>query len=56
VRPDGPGCSTSSTIRRWQALSSGQKTLLRMGPVNQRRIKARLAEIRRLVTAGSVPR
>jgi Protein of unknown function (DUF3014) len=35
-----------------QALSSGQKTLLRMGPVNQRRIKARLAEIRRLVTAG----
>ena len=39
-----------------QALSSGQKTLLRMGPVNQRRIKTKLAEIRRLVTAGSVPR
>jgi hypothetical protein len=39
-----------------QALSSGQKTMLRMGPVNQRRLKARLAEIRRLVTARTVPR
>jgi hypothetical protein len=39
-----------------QALSSGQKTLLRMGPVNQRRLKAKLAEIRRLVTAGAAPR
>lgn len=39
-----------------QSLSSGQRTLLRMGPVNQRRVKAKLAEIRRLVTAGTVPR
>jgi len=39
-----------------QALSSGQKTLLRMGPVNQRRLKAKLIELRRLVTAGTVPR
>jgi hypothetical protein len=37
-------------------LSAGQRTLLRMGPVNQRRLKAKLAEIRRLVTASTVPR
>jgi len=40
-----------------QSLSHGQKILLRMGPVNQRRVKAKLAEIRRLVTAGgAMPR
>ena len=39
-----------------QALSSGQKTMLRMGPVNQRRLKAKLAEIRRLVTTPAAPR
>jgi hypothetical protein len=33
-----------------QSLSAGQKILLRMGPVNERRTKAKLAEIRRLVT------
>lgn len=33
------------------ALSSGQRILLRMGPVNERRVKARLAEFRRLITA-----
>lgn len=39
-----------------QSLSAGQKIMLRMGPVNERRLKSRLAEIRRLVTAGGVPR
>jgi hypothetical protein len=39
-----------------QSLSSGQRTLLRMGPVYQRRVKAKLAEIRGLVTAGTLPR
>jgi hypothetical protein len=39
-----------------QALSSGQRTLLRMGPVNQRRVKARLVAIRRLIISGAVPR
>jgi hypothetical protein len=34
-----------------QSLAPGQKLLLRMGPVNQRRVKQRLAEIRRLVAA-----
>lgn len=32
-----------------QQLTSGQKLLLRLGPVNERRVKARLAEFRRLV-------
>ena len=35
-----------------QSLSAGQKLLLRMGPVNERRVKTRLIEFRRLVTAG----
>ena len=39
-----------------QSLSAGQKILLRMGPVNERRMKSKLVEIRRLVTAGSLPR
>lgn len=39
-----------------QSLSAGQKILLRMGPVNERRMKSKLVEIRRLVTANSVPR
>ena len=39
-----------------QSLSAGQRMLLRMGPVNERRMKAKLAEIRRLVTAGALPR
>jgi hypothetical protein len=38
-----------------QSLSAGQRILLRMGPVNERRMKAKLAEIRRLVTAGALP-
>jgi hypothetical protein len=36
-----------------QALTAGQKLLLRMGPVNQRRVKGKLEEIRRLVTTPS---
>jgi hypothetical protein len=39
-----------------QSLAAGQKILLRMGPVNERRVKARLAELRRLLTARAVPR
>jgi hypothetical protein len=39
-----------------QSLSAGQKLLLRMGPVNERRVQTRLAEVRRLLTAGAVPR
>lgn len=35
-----------------QSLSAGQKILLRMGPVNERRVKTKLAEFRRLVTGA----
>lgn len=34
-------------------LSSGQKMLLRMGPVNHRRLNAKLVEIRRLISSGA---
>lgn len=40
-----------------QALSSGQKMLLRMGPDNARRLKAVLTDVRkRVATGGAVPR
>ncbi len=38
-----------------QSLSAGQRVLLRMGPVNERRVKARLVEFRRLI-AGEAGR
>lgn len=34
-----------------QALSAGQRIMLRIGPVNERRAKARLAELRKLIAA-----
>lgn len=34
-----------------QSLSAGQRTLLRMGSVNERRVKVRLAELRRLLAS-----
>ncbi|KQP12536.1 DUF3014 domain-containing protein [Pseudorhodoferax sp. Leaf267] len=39
-----------------QALSSGQKMLVRMGPANQKRAKKLLAELRRHVASGAVAR
>ncbi|MHA7601762.1 DUF3014 domain-containing protein [Alicycliphilus sp. T452] len=41
---------------RLEALSSGQKMLVRMGPENARRLKAVLAELRRRVATGDVAR
>jgi hypothetical protein len=37
-----------------KSLSAGQKMLLRMGPVNQQRLKAKLTEVRRLVSGGAL--
>jgi Protein of unknown function (DUF3014) len=37
-----------------RSLSAGQKMLLRTGPVNQRRLRAKLQEIRRLVSGGGL--
>ena len=39
-----------------QSLSAGQRVLLRMGPVNERRVKARLTEFRRLVAGDAARR
>ena len=39
-----------------EGLSSGQKILLRMGRENERRLKAKLAEIRKLIAAEKVSR
>lgn len=38
-----------------QSLHAGQKILLRMGPVNERRVKIKLAEFRRLVASARKP-
>jgi len=37
-----------------ESLSAGQKMLVRMGPVNERRMKAKLSEFRRQVATGAV--
>jgi hypothetical protein len=39
-----------------EALSAGQKMLLRMGPVNARRLKAKLTDIRHHIAAGAAAR
>lgn len=56
VQPERPWVLYEFDDPALQALSAGQKLLLRTGPVNQRRIKARLAEFRQLVTAAVAPR
>ncbi|MDM0105957.1 DUF3014 domain-containing protein [Variovorax sp. J22R24] len=37
-----------------ESLSAGQKILVRMGPVNERRMKAKLAELRRQIATGAM--
>lgn len=39
-----------------ESLAAGQKILLRVGPVNQRRLKAKLAEVRQQLTKSPPPR
>lgn len=39
---------------RLEALSAGQKMLIRTGPVNHRRLRAKLLEVRKLVTGAAV--
>jgi hypothetical protein len=39
-----------------ESLSSGQKMLLRMGPVNERRLKIKLREFRKELVSGSLVR
>ena len=56
VQPERPWLLYEFDDPDLQSLSSGQRILLRMGPVNEHRVKVKLAEIRRLVTAGDLPR
>jgi hypothetical protein len=56
VRPERPWVLYQFSDPWLESLSAGQKMLLRMGPVNERRVKAKLVEIRRLIAADPVPR
>ena len=57
VRPQRPWVLYEFDDPALQGLTAGQKILLRMGPVNERRMKARIAEFRGLVArpAGTTP-
>ena len=50
IKPERPWVLYEFVDPQLQSLTAGQRLLLRMGSVNERRIKARLAEVRRLVT------
>ena len=56
VRPERPWVLYQFVDPTLESLSAGQKILLRMGPVNARRVKAKLVELRRLVTAPAPKR
>ena len=56
VQPERPWVLYEFDDPALQSLSAGQKILLRIGPVNERRMKAKLEEIRRLVTASAPAR
>ncbi len=55
IQPQRPWLFYQFDHAPYEALSAGQKLLLRTGPVNERRIKVRLREFRRLVAQGKVP-
>jgi hypothetical protein len=56
LQPERPWVTYEFEEPALQSLAAGQKILLRMGPVNERRMKVKLKEIRRLLTAGGLPR
>lgn len=51
VQPTRPWVLYQFVKPEYESLSSGQKILLRVGPVNERRLKARLAALRKLLVA-----
>lgn len=53
VQPQRPWLLYDFEDPALQSLSAGQKILLRTGPVNERRLKAKLAELRRLLATGA---
>jgi hypothetical protein len=56
VRPERPWVLYEFDDPSLASLAAGQKMMLRLGPANQRRLKARLAEFRRLVATGAAAR
>jgi hypothetical protein len=56
VLPERPWVLYEFDAPELKALTAGQKILLRIGPVNERRLKAKLAEIRSLVTKAPTSR
>jgi hypothetical protein len=56
VQPERPWVLYEFDDPALQSLAAGQKIMLRMGPVNERRMKARLKEFRRLISAPEQPR
>lgn len=56
VHPERPWVLYQFEDPSLESLSAGQKILLRMGPVNARRVKAKLVEFRQLVTMASSKR
>lgn len=55
IAPERPWTRYEFSDEKLQSLSAGQKMLLRTGPVNHRRLKARLLEIRKLLTKAELP-
>jgi Protein of unknown function (DUF3014) len=55
-KPARPWVRYEFSDPKLEALSSGQKMLVRVGPDNEERLKAKLTEIRRLVAGAPVPR
>ena len=52
VAPARPWVRYEFADPRFESLTAGQKMLLRTGPANQKRLKAKLAEFRRELTAA----
>ena len=51
LKPERPWVLYEFDDPALQSLTAGQRVLLRMGPANEKRVKARLIEFRRLVTS-----
>ncbi|VTU17469.1 hypothetical protein SRS16CHR_02036 [Variovorax sp. SRS16] len=52
--PDRPWVRYEFADPQLQALSAGQKMMVRMGPVNERRMKTKLTELRRQIATGAM--
>jgi hypothetical protein len=53
VQPQRPWVLYEFEDPTLQSLSAGQRILLRTGPINERRLKAKLAELRRMLATGT---